>query len=82
VRSFNLNSVIGDFKLCFKKHKGNEYGETVVEERVVRISAFPTADFRNASVTPSSTVERPVEKIDANALAGLTAMRGYDILLN
>jgi len=29
---------------------GNEFGETVIEERRIRISAFPTTDFGNISV--------------------------------
>lgn len=67
---------------------GNEYGETVVEERTVRIGAFPASGPAASASSSSSTngtatlginlaSDRPVSsESDKNALSGLMAMQG------
>jgi O-acetyl-ADP-ribose deacetylase (regulator of RNase III) len=65
---------------------GNEYGETVVQERTIRIGAFPSAGPSSSSSSSSSqgpsngitsANDRPVSsESDRNALSGLMAMHG------
>lgn len=61
---------------------GNEFGETVVQERTVRIGAFPSGGLASPSNSvnpmsaPSAVDRPPASNADRNALSGLMAMQG------